>query len=187
MSHYLKLFSICLLTTAITAPAQAQSGGSFADYELNRIKNRDLGGQNQYTISGIVNRAFTAALPRTDFTGSQATSQRLTGLGGLERASGAKPFTNIVRRPTVSPYQNLFREDLGDAAPNYNSLVRPQLRAQEFAERQNRQNAQVYQQLQKIAAGSGFSYQGSRQIMPTGGYSQTFRNTGGYFPTRRRR
>ena len=192
MSRLLALLSVCLIaSTSLPEAARAQSGsrdgGGFAEMELNRIRNRDLGGRNQYTISGIVNRAFTSALPRTNFSGFEASASRLTGLGGLERSRGSKPFTNIVRRPTVSPYQNLFREDLSDEVPNYNSLVRPQLRAQEFAERQNRQNAQVYQQLQSIAAGSGLNATGSRQIMPTGGHGTTFGNTGGYYPRRRRR
>jgi hypothetical protein len=51
---------------------------------------------------------------------------------GLALAQG--PARYEPARPTVSPYLNLFRRDLG-RVPNYYTLVRPQLQQQAINER----------------------------------------------------
>ena len=61
------------------------------------------------------------------------------------RGSVAKPFNTVVKSPTVSPYLNLYREEQGNGAPNYHSLVRPQ--QQQFEA--NQQQAQRLRQLER--------------------------------------
>lgn len=52
-----------------------------------------------------------------------------------------KPFSDYRPRPTVSPYMNLFRDtDTGGGNFDYQTLVRPQLRQQQFNQRQQRTN-----------------------------------------------
>jgi hypothetical protein len=53
---------------------------------------------------------------------------RATGTTSVGRpmVRNTKPFNTVVKTPTVSPYLNLYREDEGDAAPNYYAFVRPQ-------------------------------------------------------------
>jgi hypothetical protein len=81
-------------------------------------------------------------------------------------------------RPTISPYLNLLRRDVGPL-PNYYSLVRPQLQQNDFNQRQiaiNREqrtairaNAQQIQEVQSGAASTGTA--------------SVYRNYGHYYPS----
>jgi hypothetical protein len=53
----------------------------------------------------------------------------------------APPARYEPARPTVSPYLNLLRRDIGPI-PNYHTLVRPQLQQREHQQRQQIVNAQ---------------------------------------------
>jgi len=55
-----------------------------------------------------------------------------------QRRPSVNPFLNILDRPTVSPYLNLLRNQ-GVGAPNYQTLVRPELEARRQFEQQQRQ------------------------------------------------
>jgi hypothetical protein len=59
------------------------------------------------------------------------------------RASRYQP-----NRPTVSPYLNLFRRD-GSPTTNYHTLVRPQLRQQDFNRRQEATSRQLEQSVEQ--------------------------------------
>jgi hypothetical protein len=82
----------------------------------------------------------------------------------------------------VSPYLNLFREDLeGGGDFNYNTLVRPQLQQQQFNQQVQRQGLALERQLQSFAAQSDFNPQGSTTQLPTG-HQTVFRYYGRYHP-----
>lgn len=64
-----------------------------------------------------------------------------------------KPFQSTHFTPTVSPYLNLHRDDANsESAPNYFSLVRPQLEQIEAARNQQRDIQQLRGQLQTISS-----------------------------------
>ena len=106
-------------------------------------------------------------------------NQRAGGVGG-------KPFSNYSSQPTVSPYLNLFRNDLsGQSDLNYQTLVRPQLQQQQVNSQLQRQDIQNNRKLQAIAAQADFNPSGSRDEYPTG-HQTTFSYLGHYFPAPQR-
>jgi hypothetical protein len=64
-----------------------------------------------------------------------------------------KPFQAVYREPTVSPYLNLHRDEANsESAPNYFSLVRPQVDQIEANRRQQREIQQLRGQLQGLSS-----------------------------------
>jgi hypothetical protein len=118
----------------------------------------------------MLRRVLIAAVLLASCLGSHAEGQGQPG--------PAPPARFQPSRPTISPYLNLLRRDVGPL-PNYYSLVRPQLNQIEFDQRQRVINAQQQGQIQ----------QNSRQILsisestaaPTGTGS-VYRNYGHYYP-----
>lgn len=95
------------------------------------------------------------------------------------RRPDLNPFNNILSRPTVSPYLNLLRNQ-GFGAPNYQTLVRPELEARRQLQQQQHSINQLHtglanqgQQLQRAITG---------EIRSTG-HTTTYRNYSHYFPT----
>lgn len=119
---------------------------------------------------------FLAALLLTAIS-SAATAQE---------PAGNLPFTNIYKRPAVSPYTML-----NSAANNpfanqnpYQTLIQPQLeqeRQQMMILRQNRQLGNLQNQVRSIQRDTSMR-QLDRSIRPTG-HSSTFMNTSHYFGT----
>ncbi len=120
---------------------------------------------------------------------SPAPATRRARVGGAAGVSGpvSKPFSNITRRPTVSPYLLLFNDEDGTNENNLNfqTLVRPMLQQEAFNEQVNRDQLRINQQLTALAGQSAFQPQGSQQIAPTG-HAAVFNNTLNFFPQRRR-
>ncbi|MBN1853883.1 MAG: hypothetical protein JW829_14210 [Pirellulales bacterium] len=123
------------------------------------IKDRDLPTYNlKRTIANDIN-AGQALFGRS--------IKNVTGSVTPERVN--KPFTYVTQQPTVSPYLNLLREDLtGEAAPNYYSLVKPQLDQINFNAQQMRQNQLMARRIQGIQSQSAFPVSGSQYLIPTG-------------------
>lgn len=93
--------------------------------------------------------------------------------------SRSKPFSDLQRSPTVSPYLNLFgnqilQDDQGRfiAAPltsdNYSNLVRPQLNQQSVNQQLRQQTRALNQRVQQIAAQPQTNPSGAQDIMATG-------------------
>ncbi|MFO0789294.1 MAG: hypothetical protein U0805_07550 [Pirellulales bacterium] len=115
--------------------------------------------------------------------------------GGVRSAYGvntsrSKPFSAYQSQPTVSPYLNLFRNDLnGNSSLNYSTLVRPQLQQQQTNDQLERQNLQNARRLQSIAAQPKSNPQGSKDQYPTG-HQTVFNYMGHYYnmpPARQKR
>ncbi len=64
----------------------------------------------------------------------------------VQEATAQRRVPYYKRRPTISPYVNLFRSDNGGIY-NYFTWVRPQLEFQQFREQTDRQLAQQRQQV----------------------------------------
>jgi hypothetical protein len=86
---------------------------------------------------------------------------------GQARRNDSRPR---ARRPTFSPYLQLFRDDAGPL-PAYQQFVQPRIRQQQF----NQQGRQAVQQLQRRLQ----QFQADT-APPTGAASQ-FRNSSVYF------
>lgn len=106
--------------------------------------------------------------------------------GGIRNSYGVpapalKPFSTVQSQPTVSPYLNLFRNDLnGNNSLNYSTLVRPQLQQQQTNDQLERQNLQNARRLQAIAAQPKSNQQGSKDVYPTG-HQTAFNYLGHYY------
>ena len=167
------------------------SGEVFAQQSLlqdvsNRIRQRDIGtGYDIQSTNAQIMSQVRANVPVA------AGSQNLSTNSSLNRARPTKPFANASPRSTVSPYLNLFNENLNDNTDNYSALVRPMLNQQ----RQNQQFQRAGQQLQRqnqalnarfqqLSAQPSFAIQGNANIFTTG-HSTLFNNTSHYYPTRR--
>ncbi len=101
-----------------------------------------------FTVLGVV--VITSA-----FVSERAHAQVFTPRSAnLGRATA----NFIVNRPTVSPYLNLLRQESQVSAPNYQTLVRPQLESRQQASRQqatiNRIQARVTNMQGQMAARS---------------------------------
>lgn len=100
-------------------------------------------------------------------------------LAPITRRPVSKPFSDIQRRPTVSPYLNLGRDD--SAAPDYQTLVRPQLEQLEFNRRQSLEVDRLNRQVQDFRTQAAFPAGGSPDLRATG-HSTRFMNTSHFFP-----
>ena len=113
---------------------------------------------------------FTSALLLACLCAERAQAQAPRG--------PAPPARYQPSRPTVSPYLNLLRRDVGPL-PNYYSLVRPQLNQNEFNQRQRVTNAEQQAQIQRNARSIVDINEST--AAPTGTAS-VYRNFGHYYP-----
>lgn len=103
------------------------------------------------------------------------------GVGG---GSGAKPFSNVVSSPTVSPYLGLFREDLtGYDDLNYQTDVQPRLQQRAFNEQIARQAQAINRRLTSISARNAYQTNGSENIAPTG-HTASFQYYSRFYPAK---
>jgi len=103
------------------------------------------------------------------------------GLGTGTSFSGTKPFSNYSTGPSVSPYLNLFRNDLnGQNQFNYSTLVEPLLQQQQFNQQLARQTSSNDRRIQSIAAQADYNPQGDRNEAPTG-HQTVFMYFGHYY------
>jgi hypothetical protein len=170
-----RLISFCLtlFTFAVSNMASGQIGHfsppsgteGYASRELRSIYRSGIG----TGFSGAeLNRNTQASLRAQVPSVGQAGNPRVN-LGAAGRASVGRPFDNFNPAPTVSPYLNLFREDLsGNDDFNYNTLVRPMLEQQRVNDQLQRQSYEIQRRLQAIAAQPDFSPQGNPNQAPTG-------------------
>jgi hypothetical protein len=121
-------------------------------------------------------------VPYVGQTTTRTSSAPRIGLG-LGPSGASKPFSSYSPEPTVSPYLNLFREDIeGNSDLNYNTLVRPQLQQQAINQQVQRQNLELSRQIQSVAAQSDFNPQGAKDIYPTG-HPTAYRYFGHFYPS----
>lgn len=97
--------------------------------------------------------------------------------------TGNKPFQDIQRAPTVSPYLSMDLFETGTSLPNYYAYVRPQLEQRETNDRQAEEIRRLKKQV-RMSRGQGSLNKNSNEGMPTTGGSSQFMNLGNYFPGR---
>jgi len=186
-SHFTPI-CIALLVASLAGTASAQisskpvsNTGGYAGQEISRLNRAAIGtGYSGGEINRITEMSLRARIPSV---GQSSTSSRLSLGANGGGALASKPFDNYSAAPTVSPYLNLFREDLGGNDDfNYQTLVRPQLEQQRFNEQVQRQAQDINRRLQSLSAQPDFNPQGDRNVMPTG-HQTVFMNYGHYYPT----
>jgi hypothetical protein len=167
--------------TELSVIRRRDIGTGYSGAQLNRqalskasISTPFVGGYTGRTVAGGINN---------DSLGGGTVSRPAASFGAGSGTGGVKPFTGVSTRPTVSPYLNLFREDLdGFSDFNYQTLVRPQLQQQEINQNLQRQQQELNANVQALAAKPAFNAQGSESQYPTG-HMTSFRNHSHYYPT----
>ena len=164
------------------AGLKARGGaGSTATNELRNIYNNDVG--QGYTTQSLNQISLANARAQVRNYGQASFNQPSRPVQSLAPTGAPKPFASVSSAPTVSPYLNLFREDLnGTGDLNYQTLVRPQL--QQLATNQSfqRQNNELAQRVQSISAQGAFQNPaGSESQYPTG-HQTLFNYHGRYYP-----
>lgn len=175
---------LCGLAVLLMAPAVASAQYGNNSYNNNYGGYTGTGGTslNQIALRNAQQLLMQSYQPQMSNMGSARI-----GLGVGQSMSGQKPFANYSPGPTVSPYLNLFRVDLGNSGNNnYSTLVQPQLRQQQVNQQQQQIDSQTSRRLQSIAAESAYTPQGSREIAPTG-HQTVFNYMGSYYPPIRQR
>ena len=155
--------------------------GGAAGPLLKDIYAQDVG--YGYSVQSLNQIALTNARNQVNYY-SGTTNTRPRGPAGFSAAPALpKPFTGYTPEPTVSPYLNLFREDIeGGGDLNYQTLVRPILQQQQFNQQVQRQSMELSRRLQAMAAQSDFNPQGSKSQYPTG-HATVFMYYGHYYPS----
>lgn len=186
-------FAFGLLTlVSLASFAQAQfdakpvsQTGGYTGQAMQQIYRENVG--TGFSGSSLNMIALQNAQARVPFVGQTTTSFGVPRVGsGFAPSNITKPFSSYTAAPTVSPYMNLFREDLeGGSDINYNTLVRPQLQQQAFNQQVQRE-IDYSVKMQSIAAQNDYNAQGSKDILPTG-HQTAFRYTGRYYPGLMRR
>lgn len=162
------------------------TSGSYTRNELRNIYQQDVG--QGYTSQSLNSIALRNAQARVGYVGQSTPGTsgalRPSSVSSLAPGRSAKPFNSVSSSPTVSPYMNLFREDLdGNSDLNYQTLVRPQFQQMQQNQQFERQNMELNYKVQSISAQSAFQNPaGSENIYPTG-HQTAFGYYGRYYPT----
>jgi hypothetical protein len=164
---FLAAAGIALLSQSATAqglfrnPYRAPTAETEA-YRATRLNRADNLGLIANRVTGYTRNTVINSGPVVDFSSTQ------------------KPFSQIYRRPVVSPYLNLDRND-GGAAPNYFTLVQPQLQQQRYNQQQARRIDRLQREVGALQSTAGFTPFANEGIRATG-HAATFMNTSHYFP-----
>jgi hypothetical protein len=161
-------------------PTPLSETGGYAAQQMRGIYRSAIG--TGYSVNTLNQQQLSRATARIPNVGqASAPGARLdTGLGSFGNLN--KPYANYSPAPTVSPYLNLFREDLdGQSDLNYQTLVRPQLNQQAFNDRLQRESFDLARRLQSISAQSDFNPSGNVNQPPTG-HQTVFMYYGHYYP-----
>lgn len=100
----------------------------------------------------------------------------------MNGAASSKPFQNVKREPTLSPYLALdLLNDDDTRLPNYYAFYQPMRQQQLESDAQEARIRRLQQQL-RVSNATGEVSRNPRSGMPTTGNSSQFMNLGGYFP-----
>lgn len=164
--RFATLVAIAMSVSLASAQFGGQSGSGIQSFgrvpAVGQIPGVGGAGISNFQMQ---NTRASSGVGRTPSTASVST---LPGIGG---SGGSKPFADIDRGPTVSPYLNLFNTGVGGGSAtvdNYNVLVRPQLEQQRTNRRLQLQSQQLNQRVQAISARPAYEATGNERITPTG-------------------
>jgi hypothetical protein len=178
------IVALSLLGTIGSAVAQVRETSSYGTRQINSFRNEAV---KDYSVDKLVQSDLRNARVRAA-GGSEVTPPRRSYSDlGIGSSSASKPFSNVTSTPTVSPYLNLFREDLGGNDDlNYQTLVRPQLEQQRTNALLQRQNEELSRRVQSISAQRDYAPTGAQNQYPTG-HPTMFNYHGRYYPAMKHR
>ncbi len=101
------------------------------------------------------------------------------------QSASEKPFQNVHRRPTISPYLGLDSIESNVGLPNYYSRVLPQLQQQEANDAQATELRRLQRQVRTADAQGTIANPRKSGTFGTD-YNSQFLNHSGYFPMLRR-
>ena len=155
------LLVACLLVACQQAQAQQHSDAVTVDLSTPALK---YFGRGRHT-----------AIPKPK-------SRRPAPLPQRVQYQGGKPFQNVDRGPTITPYLQLDTLESSVGVPNYYSRVLPQIQQHKVTQAQAIQLRRLQQQV-RLAGGTAAITSTRNGSVPTTGHSSQFLNVGGYFPT----
>ena len=177
-----------LLSLVGTAAAQmsfsqlkpASNIGGYTGNEMSNIYRNSIG--NSYTVAQVIQNTTNQTSSQAPYVGQEIRSGARfdvpTSFGPT-----SKPFSGYTSPSTVSPWMNMFREDLsGQGDLNYQTLVRPMLNQQKINQQVERQNMELGRRLQAVSAQNAYNPQGSKDIYPTG-HPTVFMSYSHFYPS----
>lgn len=100
----------------------------------------------------------------------------------VQQVGASKPFENVQRQPTLSPYLGLDAVPEGAMSlPNWHTFVQPQLQERRSAEAQARELLRARQQM-RVATTHYIMPENQQAGAPVTGSSMQFMNIGNYYP-----
>ncbi|NOY40417.1 MAG: hypothetical protein GXP26_01085 [Planctomycetes bacterium] len=160
---------------------------------LSIISSTAYGQRPQYAnpYSARLRQPVSVTTPAMEYFGkgliTSTTRQRARQQRPLPQplqVAGTKPFRNLQRGATISPYLGLDFRTSELSIPNYLAFVRPQQQQQLANKAQEAQVRRLKQQL-RVATAQGIVSNNPSGGVPTTGHSAQFLNMGGYFPAAR--
>ena len=171
MTASMKIGSFFLLSSLLLASHQAQ--GQAPQTNIDRLTPA-----MRYFGHGL--RA-SAARPQT----ARPQARRLAPPVRQYQSSAGKPFQNVHRRPSISPYLGLDTIESSVGLPNYYSRVRPQIQQQEADDAHAAKLRRLQHQTRTASAQSAIAGPSNNSIHATG-YQSQFLNHSSFYPTLRR-
>jgi hypothetical protein len=173
------------LAVVVSFGLNAHGQQNFSQTQLKQLNNRNSASAftSQRVMSGVLNRS----IPQYNF--STVNRGLLKGAMGSSTTMRQKPFSQVQRGPSVSPYLGLVSDNpFTSTTTNYFNNVRPQLEQQKMNEKLQMQNIKMQRQLEEIAARPPYDVTGSEERAPTGhaavyqNQGGVYGNPGGYYP-----
>jgi hypothetical protein len=167
--------------SAPSDPKPRSTVGGYTGQSLRQLYRSDIG--KGYTVDSLNALDLRRGQANVPYVGQSTTTYGRERLdSGLSSSPAEKPFANVSSRPAVSPYMNLFREDLeGNSDLNYQTLVQPQLRQQRENQRLQDQAQAISRRVQQISARPAYDPRGSQSESPTG-HQTVYNYYGHYYP-----
>jgi hypothetical protein len=171
----MKAFLLTVVALVVAMLGQSEASAQYAQNQLSAWKNRNTAAG--FTSDHIRNSVINRAIPQYGF--SNVNRGLLSG--AKSRPPGQKPFSNLVRQPSVSPYLGLLANNpFTSTTDNYFNIVRPQLEQQRINKQLAERNMQLQRQLNDIAAQGAYTPTGDVERAPTG-HVAVYMNYGGYY------
>lgn len=170
---------------AVGFALHAHAQTNFAQTQLNQLNNRNS--VSSFTSKREVSQVYSRTVPQYNF--SSVNRGLFKGAMGSPTASRQKPFSQVQRGPSVTPYLGLVSDNpFTSSTTNYFNTVRPQLEQQKMNEKLQMQNIRMQKQLEEVASKPPYDITGSEQRAPTGhaavyqNNGGVYGNSGGYYP-----
>jgi hypothetical protein len=141
------------------------------------------------TMQGLVRTLGVAAMAGAFALGMPAANEAFAQGPVGNQGGGSTPFSNITRRPAMSPYMGLAFQgnnpDTGGTLGAMQGLVRPQQQQfaqQQQAARQSRQLSQLQGQMRRIQRPAGGT---TIQTIRATGHASTYMDLSHFYPSAR--